>query len=326
MYDRSAAIIRNVVDGVLFGRAAEATDYIADKLFDPRLVPMTNVKVPQVDASMLRQYDTRKGTDADPNLVDRQVFLRDVTLEHHKLAARTDPSDEADTTEALRWIYSDSEKAQLVLDGLLVDREGIAAQMATDATRYPSSLQYTLAAGDRWDDNGDPQYHMRIANSALRATCGRSANAIAMDVDTYEKLQFGTFIRSRTQYTNGGTIPDSIFKAFFGVEHIFVGRAQRNSAVEGATDSIAGFWGRYAIAFVYQPSTSRRAQCNYGHMWQINSAWNTTILPQHEHTSVDGPMRRVQVATKYLLDPGFVESKTSSKFAAGVLFTTCVGA
>jgi len=326
MYDRSVVVVPNAVDGLLFARAMEPSDYIADKVFDPRLVPKTSVLVPQVNTEALRLYNTRKGHNAVADIIQRSIFKRTITLEHHKLAAETDPSEVEDAADAFKWLYSDTEQAQLVLDGLLNNREAIAASIATDATRFPSALQSTLSAGDRWDDTGDIEAHMVTANSALRAKCGRRANALAISEDTYDKLRLGSNLRDRIKYTNGGPIPDEAIKAFFRIQHLFVGASQINTAIEGATENIVNAWGRFALAFVYKPSTSRSGQCSFGHLWQVNSGFTSKIIMDPDRSGTDGEMRKVQLATKYLMDPGFVESSTSSKFAAGYLFTTCVGA
>lgn len=324
-YDRSAFIIRNPVEGVCFETFANGTQFIADKLFDPKPVDNALAKVPQIDASKLRVYNDQKGTNSEPNLIDEQLFYRDITLREYKLASEINPRDERDAAAAGKMLLSEARKANIVTHGLLIAREAAAAALATTAANYPSALQVALAAGDRWDDNGDIEAHMATANAALRASCGRNANALAIDIATYDKLRLGTNLRTRTQYTMGTPVSDDIIKAYFGVDFLFVGKAQRNSAIEGLTASVAGFWGRFAVAFVYDPGISMEKQ-GFGTMWWINQPFRTDVFVDMKRTGAAGPMRRVQVATEYLLDPGFVESSTSSKFAAGYLFSTVVAA
>lgn len=324
-YDRSAFIIRNPIDGVCFETFANATQFVADKLFDPKPVQNALAKVPQIDASKLRVYNDEKGTEAEPNLIDEQLFYRDITLKEHKLASEINPRDERDAAEAGKKLLSEARKASIITHGLLIAREAAAAALATNTSNFPSGLQTALSAGDRWDDNGDIEAQMAVANAALRGSCGRNANALLVDIATYDKMRLGANIRTRTQFTNGGPVSDDIIKAYFGVQYLFVGAAQRNSAIEGLTPSVSGFWGRYAIAFVYDPGISMEKQ-GFGTMWWINQPFRTDVFVDQRRVGAAGPMRRVQVATEYLLDPGFVESSSSSKFAAGYLFSTVVAA
>lgn len=324
-YDRSAFIIRTPVEGVCFETFANANQFVADKLFDPKPVDNASTKVAQIDASKLRVYNDEKGTDSEPNLIDEQLFYRDVTLKEHKLGSEINPRDERDAAAAGKKLLSESRKAQIITQGLLIAREAAAAALATNTSNYPSSLQTALSAGDRWDDNGDIEAQMAVANLALRGSCGRNANALLVDIATYDKMRLGANLRERTKFTMATPVPDDIIKAYFGVQHLFVGAAQRNTAIEGLTPSVSGFWGRYAIAFVYDPGISMEKQ-SFGTMWWINQPFRTDVFVDNKRTGPAGPMRRVQVATEYLLDPGIVESSTSSKFAAGYLFSTAVAA
>jgi len=322
-YDRTAFITRTPVESACFDFAASADQFVADKLFDPKPVTNAATKVPQFDTSKMRVVETQKGTNAEADKIDEQLFYRDITLEEHKLSSDINPRDARDADPAGQRLLSDARKAQIVTLGLLMKREAKAVTLATTSSNYPADLTTALSAGDRWDDTGDPEAQMSVANLALRNRCGLDANALLVDKDALDRMRLSQNIRSRTQYTNGGPIPDDILKSYFRVDHLFVGRARRDSSYEGVAASMAGFWGANAIAFVYNPSIDME-NVSYGHMWWINTPfWSKTIIDE-KRTGAAGPMRNVQVGTEYLLDKGMVVSASDSDFAAGYLFRTAV--
>lgn len=320
-YDRTKYVTRTPMERVVFDFYASQDQFLFPKLFDPKPVQKAVTKVPQYDTSKIRVPQTKKGTDARPNLIDEQLFYRSLDLVEYKLASEINPRNvrDADRPE----LISDARKARIVSLGLMLQTEQEAVTLATTAGNYVSSLTSALSAGDRWDDNGDIEAHMVTANAALRASCGQNANALAIGIDTYEKIRLGANLRARTQYTNGGPIPDEMIKAYFKVQHLFVGSAQRDTANEGATKAVGGFWGANAIAFVYKPSFEEET-VGFGAQWQFGSPFWTKTITDENRSGAAGSMRQVQVGTEYMLASGYVESEASSKFAAGYLFRTAV--
>lgn len=321
-YDRSAIITRNPIAKVAFDFMASADMYIAEKLFTAKIVPNSLTKSTHFDTSKLRLTETRKATNSEADLVDEQLFTRDITLEEHKLGSEVNPRDvrDADMPE----LIGDSRKAKLVMHHLLQKREDLAQTLATTTGNYPSDLTSAIASGSRWNEpDGDPEgFKLTTVDPALRARCGRGANALAIDVSTYEKLCTSPSIKERIKFTSGDPISDNDLKKFFHVEHLFVGRAQYDSAAEGAAASIGGFWGSNGIFFVYNPSVSLE-DVSYGHMYLNGSIWSEVNVDKKRNGPA-GSMRRVEVGMEYKLDRGYVVSSSDSDFAAGYLARTVV--
>lgn len=318
-YDRTKYVTRTPMERVVYDFFASQNDFLFPKLFDPKPVQKATTKVPQYDTSKLRVPQTKKGTDAEPNMIDEQLFYRSLDLVEYKLGSQINPRNvrDADRPE----LISDARKARIVALGLMLQTEMEAVTLAATAGNYVSTLTQALAAGDRWDDNGDIESHMATANKALRTSCGREANALAIGVDTYDRLRLGANLRGRTQYTNGGPVPDDMIKAYFKVQHLFVGRAQRDTANEGATAAIGSFWGANAIAFVYNPSLEEET-VGFGAQWMLGTPFWTKTIVNERRSGAAGSMREVHVGTEYMLSSGYVESESSAKFAAGYLFRT----
>lgn len=321
-YDRTAFITRQPLEGVAFDFMQDAKGFVADALFTPKPVPKGLVKVYQFDTSKLRLVETRKSTNSEADLIDEQLFTTNETLEEHKLGSEVNPRDVADAD--LPVLISDARKTRLVTEMLMIRREKLAADLVTTSGNYPSALTSAIASGSRWNEaGGDPESDTITANQALKNQCGRRANALAIGDQTRDKLRLSPLFRERTKYTSAGPVPDDLIKAFFGVQYLFVGDARYDSANEGATTSVGGFWSDNAILFVYNPSVGME-DVSFGHMYLRKTPFWTTVNPDFKRNGAEGPMRRVEVGTEYKLGPGMVDVSGSTKFGAGYLFRTCV--
>jgi hypothetical protein len=321
-YDRTAFITRTALEGVAFDFAAPGDGFLADKLFTPKPVDKALKKIGQVDTSKLRVALTEKATNSEPDLIDENIFYTNVTLEEHKLASEINPRDVRDADQPA--LVGDARKTKIVTLGLQLRREQKAVTLATTTGNYPSGLTSAIASGSRWNEAaGDPESDMVTANQALMNSCGMRANAIAIGDQTMDKIRLSPYFRDRTKYTNPGPIPDDLIKALFGVQYLFVGKARYDSAKEGATASVGGFWSDYAIAYVYNPSPSME-DVGYGLMALEKAPFWVDVFVDQRRTGAAGAMRRITVGSEYKLAPGFVESSSSSKFNAGYLFRTVV--
>lgn len=321
-YDRSAFITRNAIEGVAFDFMTSADQYIADALFTPKVVDKARTKIYQRDLSKLRRIDTKKGTNSEPQLVDEQLFTTDITLEEHKLAREINPRDVRDAD--MPSLLDQSRAAAQVTNHLLIAREYAAATLATTTGNYPSALTSAIASGSRWNETaGDPESDVIVANTALRNSCGMSANALAIGIETFDKITLSPNFRERTKYTNGGPITEQMVKSYFKVDHLFIGKARYDSANEGVAASVGGFWSTNAIFFVYNPSVGLE-DTSFGHMYYTQTPFWSDVYVDQKRKGAAGAMTRVTIGSEYKMGPGFVESASSSDFSAGYLFRTVV--
>ncbi len=321
-YDRSAFITRTPIEGVAFDFAQDETGFLADKIFTPKPVVKAETKVYQMDTSKLRLMNSKKATNSESDAIDEQMFATSVTLEEHKLKSKINPRDERDADMPV--LLGDARKAKLVTQALLIAREKLAFTAVTTTANYPAALTSAIASGSRWNEtNGDAEADMVTANTALRNKCGRRANALAIGDVTLDKLRLSPQFRTRTQYTNAGPVPDALIKAYFGVDYLHVGTARFDSAQEGITAAIDGFWSDYALAYVYDPSSSLE-DCSFGHMYLMKAPFWSKIINYDKLNGAAGSMRAVEIGTEYKLSPGYVMSSTDTDFAAGYLFRTVV--
>ncbi len=321
-YDRSLFITRTPIERVAFDFMCDDKAFLHDKLFPPKVVSKSLTKYYQFDTSKLRVPNTRARTNALTPKIDEQLFTRDLTLTQHKLGADIDPADVRDAD--MPGLIDESRKAKIVTLGLLLQREQLAATLATTVANYPTSLTSALSAGDRWTDaGGDPEADSITAHEALLASCGMKANAVAMSGTTWRKLKTNPEFKDRLKFTNGGPVSMEAVKAFFEVDYFFVTDNQYDSAQEGATRSISSMWGSNVLFYVYNPSPDMES-VSYGHTYLMQAPfWSATVVDDKRQGPA-GPMRELTIGSEYLIDKGMVVSSSDSDFAAGYLFRTTV--
>ena len=321
-YDRSQYITRTPLEDVAFDFMVEADGYVADALFPAKPVDKSLKKVYQLDTSKLRFVETRKGTNAEANLVDEQLSPVNFSLEEHKLARDINPRDVRDAD--IPSLVNETRAAKQVTNQLLIRKELLAVTLATTTGNYPAGLTSALSAGSRWNDAlGDPESDKVTIDAALRNVCGAGANALTMAVETFDKLKLSPSFRERIKYTSGGPVTLDAMKAFFNVDYIFLAKARYDSANEGATASIAGMWGTNAIFHRYNPSPSLE-DVGFGHCYLMNTPFWSRVDEDPKRVGPAGAMKRVTIGTEYVLMPGYTAVAGGSTFGAGYLLRTVV--
>jgi hypothetical protein len=326
-YDRSAFVTRTAEESIAFDFMVDsATAYHADKLFAPKPVDKAEKKFFQVDLSKLKYVNVDKGTMAEPDTVDEQLFASNVTLREKKLGGWVNPRDERDAD--IKSLLGDARKIKQITNQLLIAREVQAATLVTSTANYPSALTSAIASGSRWNEaGGDPEADMITAQEAVRNYIGGGlspCNAAVMDVACYRKLQTSPNLRTRTQYTKAGPLPQDLIQAYLGLDYLFINTGRYSAKLEGITEALGGFYGAdNVVLFKYNPSVALE-DVSFGVMALMEQPFWVTVTPDPKRNGPAGAARFVQVGSEWALAPGMVESSSSTKFVAGYLLRTVV--
>lgn len=320
--DRSAFITRTPLEGVAFDYFVDESALVAKSVCNVIPVDKADKKIYQRDLSKLRIIDDEKGTNDEPNLIDQQLFARNVTLLERKLGSEVNPRNVRDAD--MPQLLDEAEQTKIVTQNLMLGMEKRFDDFVTTSGNYRTSLTSALVDGSKWNQNGgSPEGDKITIDDALLDSCGRRANALLLGWTTLAKLKLSPEWRSRTQYTGAGPIPDDLIKAFFGIEYLFVGAGRYDSSVFGGTPSMQKFYGDDAVFFVHDPTPSDRAQTAFV-MPVIGTPFWVDVLEDKRRVGNAGAMKRVTVGTEYTFTPGYVESASSSLIAAGYLLRDVV--
>lgn len=320
--DRSKFVTPTPLQNVAFDYMQGAESFIAKDICTILPLEKGTTKVSQMSGDKLRPGDDEKGTNAEPNIMDEELFERTISLGEYKEAAEINPRDVRDAD--VPALLDETRKTQVLTNRLLMKAEIRAADLILTSGNYATANTSALASGSKWNEaGGQPENDLLTVNEALRDGCGRTANALILEALTLGKLRLSPEWRSRTQYTNGGPIPVELIKAFFGVEYLFVGSARYDNSVKGAARSMSKVWGDDAVFFHYDPSTSLQSQ-NAFMMYMVNSAFWVDVQTLTNKRGSAGYMKRVSVGTEYVFEKGIVESEASAKFVSAYLLRDVV--
>ena len=310
-------ITRSPLETLSIRYSNELTEFIADKVFTPVIQSKRQFKIWQADTSNMRARVTLKANDAEADVLDFGGFYTNRDTQPHKAAYKWDPADLIDADRPVSDI--ETEGAMAITEALMLAREVEAATLATTSSLYPSDLTATLAAGDTWlNSNGDPALNSKTARLAVRARCGKEANAMAISRTGFANLQQSPALKDQLKYTSSGSIPLEMLKNVLMVQEIFVGGAQNNTNMEGnATQTLSDVWDDSALFFVYDPSPRLRKVC-YGQGYMRNQLYSHR-WQEEARGSGDGRIQKLEMGWTYIQAAGAVISSSDADFAAGYL-------
>jgi hypothetical protein len=315
------------------------TNVALDRFFDERTLvfPQANTMVPfdkatgkiyQMDGlGKLALVSDERGTDSDPDLDDEEMFGREITPAEYKAGARINPRDVRDAD--VPGLLDEGRVIMRKTGQLMLAAEKRFADAVLTQANYPTGLTAALAAGDKWSDAaGNPEEDKLVTvDEALLDSCGKRANAMIIASDVLAKLKLSPVFRSRTQYTQSSGLTNEQVKAYFQVDHLFIGEARYNSALPGAAKSVTKIWAGNDIVFFYfdatMPTPANPGQ-NAFLMPFVGAMWWTDVLIDTTKKGSAGYMKRVTVGAEYAFSPGFVESSSSSDYAAAYLLRDVV--
>lgn len=297
--------------------ANEMTDFIADEVFTPCLIPKAQFKYYQYDLSNYREVETQKSSKAAADKVDYGAFSASSKAELHKLAVDVDPQDIRDADEAVADLEQDG--ALTVMERLMIRRERIMAGIVSTTANYNSGLLATLGAGLKWSDaGGDPENDCVIAKRAVKNICGRLPNALALSWSSWLALSQSSALKDRIKYTSGASLTIEQVKNLLQLDFLHIDKAQFNANVEGnATQGLSDIWGTYALFYVKDPSQRLRT-VTYGRNFVVNK-FTTFQYEDPERGGPEGRMRVIESSWEYVMRNTTLDSQAGAKIGAGYL-------
>lgn len=152
-------------------------------------------------------------------------------------------------------INVDADATRFVTQRMLLRRE---IQWVTDyftttkwATDVTGGVNFT-----KWSDYAasDPITDIETAKETMLSSTGMMPNTLVLGYEVFRQLKNHPDIVDRFKYTSSANITQEILARVFEVDRIFVARAIRNTAVEGASASYSFLYGKNALLMHVAPS------------------------------------------------------------------------
>lgn len=108
----------------------------------------------------------------------------------------------------------------------------------------------------QWDNyaSSDPIEDIEDGKSSMWSSTGFLPNTLVLGYDVFRQLKNHPDIVDRIKYTSAETVTEGILARYFGVDNVYVSRAIKNTANEGASDSFSAVAGKNAALYYVAPS------------------------------------------------------------------------
>ncbi len=136
---------------------------------------------------------------------------------------------------------------RVVMDLLIREEVDWVAKYFTTSV-WTGVSDETLSGTDQWENAAsDPIETIRGKIFGVEAATGLRPNTLVIGANVEKRLMDHPDIVDRLKYTSFGSVSRDVLARLLGLERVFVLGAIRNSAVQGAADSIARIAGNHAL-------------------------------------------------------------------------------
>lgn len=107
----------------------------------------------------------------------------------------------------------------------------------------------------QWNDYGlsDPVVDLRTQRRTIRQRIGRPGNTLVLGEDVMDTLMDHPLLLDRVKYT-GGDVSEDLLKKLLRLDKVVIGNSMQNSALEGATISLADLFTDGALLLYLPPA------------------------------------------------------------------------
>jgi hypothetical protein len=315
MLDPSAFITASPLENFSIRYSNDLSGFVAQKLFTPHIVPKKTGQFYSYSKDNLRvkALEAPSGTEAPVH--EWSATKRTFTCVEHRVKGLVLERDARDFDKAMADL--DQETAMQNMDALMIEMEADAVTLATTSGNYPSALVTTLTnSTDRWSDaGGDPLENVRASSQAVFEKCGKYPNKLFLSRQGLEVLKLAPGIVDRVKYTSP-TVAMELIAALFGLDEIVVASAIKNTANEGAADSLSSIWPDSAVLAYVNPTPALKSM-TFGKLFMAQSMFVKSI----DRPELGGGLgaHHLESGWEYELKSAASTSSSDADFVAGAL-------
>ncbi len=167
--------------------------------------------------------------------------------------------DDAIRANADAPLDMDSDATKFLTQQMLIKRDrDWASSFFSGGSWTGSTTGSDITPGTKWDASGaTPIEDVEAQADSVEAKTGFRANTLVLGVDAFTALKNSSDVVDRIRYTQTGVVTEDMLAGLFGMDKVLVARGVYNSALEGATDSLARIYtGDTALVLYVPPAAS----------------------------------------------------------------------
>ncbi len=296
-----------IVDPVLTNLAIGYTnaDFIAEFLFPIAGVDKEAGHIPKFTKEAFKLYQTLRAIRAKSNRINPEgLDTIPVILDEHDLEYPIDYREEHEAAFPLQ-----AHAVNTVTEGIQLQREKMAADLAQDPANYAANNRIALAGTDVFTNkaNSTPIDVVDEGRESVRSAIGRYPNTLQMGASVFKALKNHPQILDRIKYTQRGIVTEDILAAIFDVEKVVVGKAVMSDDQGNMSD----IWtNSMTLAYVpgLRPGQNRTAlEPSYGYTLRRNGSCQIDTRMEDNKLEI---IRSTDIFKTYLLgaDAGYLIS------------------
>lgn len=217
-----------------------------------------------------RRYNTKRAPGSETKAITFGYQGKPFVIQPNALDALV-PRENMVDAGAVPGLDLASDAVDLVLDTMELAQEWECADLARNATLYPTNNKLALTGTDRWGGStGKPTTDVKKALEAIRKSIGMSGNTVILPPSAYNALDENAQIRDRMKYTGRDSVTTELLARIWGVQTVVVAEAVGAS---GQDDAFGDIWGNDVIvAYVAPPTGGNRrnaARPSYGYTYTV---------------------------------------------------------
>lgn len=230
--------------------------FIAESVIPPAFVQKDSDKWFKYDKSNMRsESDGPRGDREAAEEASYSVTTDSYQLGYYSLKDIVTDRVRNNSDAPLR---PDEDAVQNLLDKMLLGKEIRAAALMFSTSNITQNT--TLSGTSRWSDysGSDPFGDIETARAQVLSGSTRLPNAVVMGWQVWSKLKYHTGLVERIKYSTPNGMTLAMFADLIEIEvgNIFIGAAQKDTAVEGQTYSASFVWGKGFNLFYRNPNPS----------------------------------------------------------------------
>ncbi len=260
-----------VVDPVLstVAQGYQNADMVAQYLFPRVPVGQRGGRILQFGKEDFRLYNTARTPGTNTKRVQYGYLGNPYALESHSLEGVVpfENMQEANAVPGINLATGAVRKTQNIVQ---LRTEYASAQLARNASAYPSSNKTALSGTSQWSDyvNSDPSKDIEAAVEQVRASIGKRANTILIPAKVMSVLRYHPKLLDRIKYTGRDSVTADLLSALWQIPNVVVGSA---IYLDDTTDAFADVWGKdVVVAYTELGALSDGGAPSYGYTYRLD--------------------------------------------------------
>lgn len=267
--------------------AKKSPEFIASQIFPtvPNLTDETGL-LGKLSNHHLRQYTSKRSLydEGDHRMEFKYTQSDRYNIDYYDLETYI-PDRVANQLQTPFDSRRDS--AFVLLQALLLERE-IAAATALHSTAILTN-NVTLSGTSQFSDydNSTPETVFETARDSVFGLTGMEANSVVMSRKVANVLKSHPFFLDLAKRNAGQNVDNinltqfmALFKSYFEIENMFIGKSIKISSKEGQTETLANVWSDDVVFFT-RPNTPGLLVPSFGYSFAIAGKDRTFKVRRH---------------------------------------------